>query len=68
MSNALHKKLHKLCKRSGNKKTEMLSNSNKNIDIKLCDISKTTKMKLEKCTKIRVVNCGKKRKQCDIRK
>ena len=54
--------------RSGNKKTEMLSNSNKNIDIKLCDISKTTKMKLEKCTKTSMVNCGKKRKQCDIRK
>lgn len=50
------------------KKTEMLSNSNKNIDIKLCDISKTTKMKLEKCTKTRVVNCGKKRKQSDIGK
>ena len=40
MSNALHKKLHKLCKRSENEKTEMLSNSNKNIDNKLYDISK----------------------------
>ena len=68
MSNALHKKLHKLCKRSENKKTEMLSNSNKNIDIKLCDISKTTKMKLEKCTKTSMVNCEKKRKRCNIRK
>lgn len=68
MSNALHKKLHKLCKRSGNKKTEMLSNSNKNIDIKLCDISKTTKMKLEKCTKTSMVNCEKKRKRCNVRK
>lgn len=40
MSNALHKKLHKLCKRAENKKTEMLSNSNKSIDNKLYDISK----------------------------
>ena len=38
MSNALHKKLHKLCKRAENKKTEMLSNSNKSIDNKLYDI------------------------------
>lgn len=40
MSNALHKKLHKLCKKSENEKTEMLSNSNKSIDKKLYDISK----------------------------
>ena len=62
MSNVLHKKLHKLCKLPGNEKKEMLSNSNKSIDNKLCDISKTTKMKLEKCTKTSMVNCGKKRK------
>lgn len=63
MSNALHKKLHELCKRVENKKTEMLSNSNKSIENKLYDISKQ-----QKCTKTRMVNCGKKRKQCDIRK
>ncbi len=33
MSNALHKKLHELCKRAENEKTEMLSNSNKLYDI-----------------------------------
>lgn len=43
MSNALHKKLHELCKRSENEKTEMLSNSNKRIDNKLYDISKQQK-------------------------
>ena len=40
MSNALHKKLHKLCKRSENKKTKILGNNNKNKDNKLCDISR----------------------------
>ena len=43
MSNELHKKLHELCKRAENEKTEMLSNSNKSIDNKLYDISKQQK-------------------------
>ena len=43
MSNELHKKLHELCKRAENEKTEMLSNSNKRIDNKLYDISKQQK-------------------------
>lgn len=43
MSNALNKKLHKLCKRVENKKTEMLSNNNKSIENKLYDISKQQK-------------------------
>ena len=43
MSNVLHKKLHELCKRPGNEKKGMLSNSNKSTDSKLCDISKQQK-------------------------
>ena len=43
MSNELHKKLHELCKRAENEKTEMLSNNNKSIENKLYDISKQQK-------------------------